>query len=119
VLGANARLLVLPFSIHGPASFWQAENQFGFLQTGGYLGFPPRSMQSYPAALELFGGVEVRRLTVDLSAFCAATHTQFIVVGPGTPPSLQADIAGLHWPGQKVDDVVIYAVPAQPRPQAG
>jgi hypothetical protein len=46
VLGPNARILVLPFGINGPSPFWQQQSQFGFLQTGGYLGFPPRRMST-------------------------------------------------------------------------
>jgi len=112
VLGSHARVLVLPFSINGPSSYWQAENHFGFVQTGGYLGFPPKSMQDYPAVFELFGGTEKAGFLSDITNFCAITHTQFIVVGPGTSPVLRADIARLNWPGRNIDDVIVYAVPA-------
>ena len=111
-LGPQARILVLPFSINCPSSFWQAENHFGFVQTGGYLGFPPKSMQAYPAVDELFGNTRNPGFLTDITNFCTSTHTQFIVLGPGTTPVLQADIARLHWRGQKIDDVVVYTVPA-------
>jgi hypothetical protein len=115
-LGENARILVLPFSIQGPSSFWQAQSQFGFVQTGGYLGFPPKAMQAYPAVSELFGGAENPGFLADIANFCAATHTQFIVVGPGTPARLQADIARLRWREKKLDEVVVYTVPAAQKP---
>lgn len=111
VLGRQARVLVLPFADNGPSSFWQAENRFGFVQTGGYLGIPPKPMQIYPAVIELFGGTEKADFLADFVNFCAATHTQFIVAGPGTSSKLQTDLARLHWPAQKIDDVVVYAVP--------
>jgi hypothetical protein len=116
VLGARPKLLVLPFAINGPSSYWQAENLFGFVQTGGYLGFPPKSMQAFPAVGELFGGVQTAGFQHDLTTFCDATHTQFIVIGPGTPPQLQASVAQMHWARRQVDDVIVYTVPGS---QAG
>ena len=111
-LGANARVLLLPFSINGASSYWQAENHFGFVQTGGYLGFPPRSMQDFKAEPELWSNDRTPHFLDDFSGFCAATHTQYVVLGPGTPAALQKAIAALHWTGRVVDDVTIYAVPA-------
>jgi hypothetical protein len=111
VLGKNANLLVLPFSINGPSSLWQAQSNFGFVQTGGYLGFPPRRMQQYPAVIELFGGTERATFPADITSFCKAAHTQFIVAGPATAAPQLAAIAGLYGPGRKIDDVTIYTVP--------
>jgi hypothetical protein len=111
VLGTNARVLVLPFAVQGPSAFWQAENHFGYRQTGGYLGFPPKPMEAYPAAKELFGAFENPGFRTDLAAFCQATHTQFIVMGAGTSAKLQSEVAQLHWPAQKIDDVTVFAVP--------
>jgi hypothetical protein len=111
VLGPNARLLVLPFAINGPSSYWQQDEQFGFAQTGGYLGFPPRQMQGFKAVDELFSGSFSPHSTADITVFCAATHTQFIVMGPGTTAAVRGAIAGLHWPARRIDDVVVYSVP--------
>jgi len=113
VLGANPRILILPFAGHGPSSFWQAENHFGFTQTGGYLGFPPAAMQIYPAVQELFSGDAAQLKLADFKAFVLATRTQYIVVGPGTSPGLLAKLLQLHWQNRQVDDVVIYTVPEQ------
>jgi hypothetical protein len=111
VLGKNANLLVLPFSINGPSSLWQAQSNFGFVQTGGYLGFPPRRMQQYPAVFELFGGSETASFPADITSFCKAAHTQFIVAGPATAAPQLAAFAGLYGPGRKIDDVTIFTLP--------
>jgi hypothetical protein len=110
VLGPNPRVLVLPFSINGPSSAWQQESAFSFAQTGGYLGFPPRAMQQYPAVQDLFDNMPGPHFPVDLRAFCFATHTQYVVAGPGTLPPLQAALEGLAWPETAVDDVKIFKV---------
>jgi hypothetical protein len=110
-LGTNARLLVLPFSINGPASFWQQDEKFGFVQTGGYLGFPPLQMQQYKAVDELFSGSLSAHATADIAVFCEATGTQFIVMGPGTSAPVRGAIARLNWPARSIDDVMVYTVP--------
>jgi hypothetical protein len=103
--------LVLPFAIQGPSSFWQVESHFGFVQTGGYLGFPPKPMQAFPAVSELFGGTENAGFLGDIANFCVMTHTQFIIMGPGTSLAVQAAIARLNWKWRTVDDVMVYTVP--------
>jgi hypothetical protein len=110
-LGTNARLLVLPFAINGPSSFWQQDEKFGFVQTGGYLGFPPRAMQRYPAVGELFSGADAPHLSADIAVFCNSTKTQFIVLGPGTTAVVRGAIARLNWPARRFDDVIVYTVP--------
>jgi len=110
-LGQNARVMVLPFAINGPSDLWQVRSNFSFLQTGGYLGFPPRRMQQYKAVDDLFGGSQPPDFPADVKAFCEATATQFIVVGPGTLAPVQSGIAALGWPARRVDDVTIYSVP--------
>ncbi len=112
VLGENARVLVLPFAITGPSALWQAETHFGFLETGGYLGFPPRRMQQYKAVDELFSGSYTASLSTDIGDFCEATQTQFIVAGPGTTPTLRAAIERLAGQGRQVDDVTVYTLPS-------
>ena len=111
VLGPNARVLVLPFSINGPSDLWQVQSNFSFAQTGGYLGFPPLRMQQYKAVDELFGGAGTPHLSGDIGDFCAATHTRFIVVGPGTSAPVRSAIVALNWPARRVDDVTVYTVP--------
>jgi hypothetical protein len=115
VLGPAPNLLVLPFGPHGPSSYWQVENHFGFAQTGGYLGFPPAAAQNFPAAQELFSGDPNALVLDDLRAFCAAAHTGFIVAGPGTPPEMLAKLGELKWPSRQVDDVTIFNVPGATR----
>ncbi len=111
-LGPNPQILVLPFAINGPSSFWQQEAGFSFTQTGGYLGFPPASMQHFPAALELFGNYQTPNFAADLRDFCVATHTQYVVAGPGATPPQLAALHGLNWPSRRIDDVTVFTVPA-------
>lgn len=112
VLGPNPRLLVLPFAINGPSSFWQMQNRFGYTQVGGYLGFPPKPAQGYKAVMELFGGRMGLRLKADdFAAYARGAGAQYVVAGPGEDPAELAVIASLGWPMRRVDDVTIFIVP--------
>jgi hypothetical protein len=110
-LGPNPRLLVLPFGPNGPSTYWQAENGFGFSETGGYFGFPPRAMQHYPAVGELFGHYQGKTFGPDLAAFCAGTGTRYVVAGPGTTAAVLAALGQLGWPHRQDRDVTIFTVP--------
>jgi hypothetical protein len=112
-LGANATVLVLPFALNGPSSFWQQEAGFSFAQTGGYLGFPPRAMQSFPVVGELFGNMPEADFQGALRSFCQATATRFVVAGPGTSGAFLAELAALNWKARRVDDVTVYTVPLE------
>jgi len=114
VLGPNPTLLILPFSIEGNSSYWQAENQFGFTQVGGYLGFPPGWAQNDPAVMQLFSGKLLPGFLADFTRLCQLRQVQYVVAGPGTDPALQAALASLPWHAQKTDDVTIYTVPRTP-----
>jgi hypothetical protein len=111
VLGAAPKILVTPFAITGPSTLWQAEQNFSFSMTGGYLGFPPAAGLRYPAVAELYLGIEGPHLVEDIKAYCALTGTQFIVAAPGTKPALRVVLESLAWQHRTVDDVVIYTVP--------
>ena len=113
VLGANPRVAILPFSIKGPSSYWQAENGFGFTQDGGYLGFPPRGMQAYPAVLQLYSGKFSSHFTSDFADFCRRTGAQYVIAGPGTIPAEWAALSTLDWRAQRIDDVTVFTVPPQ------
>jgi hypothetical protein len=110
VLGPGARIMILPFSIQGPSSFWQVESGFEFAQTGGYLGFPPAAAQRFLAVQELFSGDAAAVKPADLEGFLAATRTQYIVAGPGTTSAMYALLARMHWKMRQADDVAIYTV---------
>jgi hypothetical protein len=103
--------LILPFSINGASSFWQQENDYGFTQTGGYLGFPPAPMQKYLAVGDMFGNVMETGFLPSFVKFCEDTHTQFIVIHDGAQPAIAAAIATLGWKAQKIDDVTVLTVP--------
>jgi len=119
LLGPRPRLLILPFAINGDSTYWQVQNRFGFAQTGGYLGPPPAAAIDDPAVVQLFDGVQGPHFLTDFSNFCAATATQDVVAGPGTPPALRAALEQLRWPVQSVDGVVIFRVPAPGRTTHG
>jgi hypothetical protein len=108
-LGPDARLQVLPFG--GPSLYWQVENHFGYAQTGTYLGFPWRQMDRYPAVGELFGHFQGPNFLDNITQFCQATNTQYIIAGPGTAAALLAALSQLQWSSRRADDVVIYTVP--------
>jgi len=110
-LGAHPKIMILPFSINGASSFWQAENQFGFAQTGGYLGFPPAPMQHYAAVQELFGNRLTSGFKQDFRLFCQATGTQYVVAGPGTGKIMLQQLDQMGWKSWRDDDVEIFAVP--------
>ncbi len=112
VLGDHARLLLLRDQNDDPSSFWQAEQQFGFAQSQGYLGFPPQSARFYPAVEDLSFGWPSAQLGRDIADFCAVTKTQFVVAGPDISAGLLRAMAGLAWPEQKIDGVMIFTVPA-------
>lgn len=114
VLGANPRLILLPFSRHGPSSLWQVQNAFGFTEVGGYLGFPPAPAQSMKAVMELFAGQYDSSFATDFALYARQAGAQFIVAGPGTDAALLARLAALGWPTRQVDDVTILTVPAAP-----
>lgn len=112
VLGLNPRLLLLPFAINGPSSYWQMQNRFGFTEVGGYLGFPPKPAQSYKAVKEMYADKMGQTLKPDdLAAYAHGAGAQYIVAGPGADPGELAVIAKLGWPMRHVDDVTIFTVP--------
>jgi hypothetical protein len=110
-LGPHPTLLILPFGINGPSSFWQAENEFGFDQVGGYLGYPPGWAQNDPAMTQLLSGKLDPGFAQDIARLCQLRGAQYIVAGPGADTAMVAAIASLHWPAQKIDDVTIFTVP--------
>jgi hypothetical protein len=111
VLGEDPRLLILPFAINGPSSYWQQENRFGFTEVGGYLGFPPRPAQAYKGVGELFGNGVQPDFLPEFTRYAEQNGAQYVVVGPGTTAEMAAAIATLGWPRRQVDDVVIFTVP--------
>lgn len=113
LLGPDPHVLILPFAINGPSSYWQMENHYGFTQTGGYLGFPPKPMQRYQAVGQMFGNVAAPDFAAQFVRFCQATDTHYVVVGQGANPAMVKDIAALAWPVRKIDDVTVFTVPAR------
>lgn len=111
LLGPNPRLIVLPYSRHGASSLWQVQNNFGFTEVGGYLGFPPMPAQSYKAVMQLFGGQYDPDFGADFIAYAQDSSAQYVIAGPGTDAQLLRLIASFGWPARQVDDVTIFTVP--------
>ncbi len=115
-LGPQARVLILPrLSPNMPgllqvSSFLQAKNEFGFTQTTGYLGMPPQSALRFAAIRALAFGLPDPHFAADMAVLCAATHTQFVLALPDTPPALLAQLNQLPWPRRHVEDVLVYHV---------
>ncbi len=112
MLGAHARILILPFGVMGASSLWQAENQFGFAQTGGYLGYPPGAAQADPI-MRFYFGLDSPDFASDLTAFCRKTGTEYVVAGRGITPHVMAEMQALAWPARQVDDVTVFTVPGE------
>lgn len=111
-LGPHPRLLILPFGITGPSSYWQAQSGFAFAQTGGYLGYPPARMQGNMPLMRLYFGLPSPGLAAALAQYCARTGTQYVVAGPGAPDFGLKALAKLGWASRHVDNVTIFTVPA-------
>jgi hypothetical protein len=110
-LGPNPKLLILPFAINGPSSFWQMQNGFGFTEVGGYLGFPPQPAQRFSAVAQLFGNYLNPSFAADFATYAKAAGAQYVVAGPGVKPAMLSAIFSLGWASRAVDDVVIFTVP--------
>jgi hypothetical protein len=111
VLGPQPRLLILPFGITGPSSFWQVQSNFAFTQTGGYLGYPPAALQGNMPLMRLYFGLPSPDLAPALARYCTATGTQYVVAGPGAPGFALAALSTLGWAARRVDDVTVFTVP--------
>ncbi len=111
LLGTMPELLIFPFATNGPSSYWQVESRFAFTQAGGYLGYRPAALQSFPGLDRLFAATPGPGFAADVTTFAQATGTQFVVIAPGAKPAMAAALAGLGWPTRHVDDVTILTVP--------
>jgi len=112
VLGAQARVLILPSPTGDLSSFWQAENHFGFIQSQGYLGMPPRVALGFPAVRDMIVNKTNKNLGAEIASFCWATKTQYVLAGPGAAAPVVGQVASLGWPSRQVGDVQIFTVPA-------
>jgi hypothetical protein len=110
-LGPHRRLLVLPYGIAGPGSYWQAEDQFGFTQVGGYLGYPPRVQQDDPIVMQLSASFFLPSFKAQFAAYCARTGAEYVVATPLARPEEWAALRALDWKAQRIDDVTVFTVP--------
>jgi hypothetical protein len=106
----NKRVLILPFGIHGNSTYWQEESRFGFVQTGGYLGYPPRNDANIPAVSELFNRHYRATFVADLERYCLNTGTQFVIADKNVDTAVKAALAQSGWPRRQYGDLYIYSV---------
>lgn len=110
-IGKNKNVLILPFAVNGPGMAWQIDSGMSFTQTGGYIGFPPKSNITFDALGELYSGQPGPQFASDFSSYCAHELVDDILVGPGTPRALVAQIEKLGWPETQNNGVTIFKVP--------
>jgi hypothetical protein len=113
-IGLDKRVLILPFSIVGNSTYWQEQSHFGFVQTGGYLGYPPRNNASIPAVAQLFTRHYRATLPADLKQYCLSTGTQFVIADEKLDPPLEAALAQSGWKRRQYGDLYVYAVTSNP-----
>jgi len=109
-LGPDPRLMILPFAIQGPSSYWQMESGFAFTQVGGYLGFPPKPAQAYSAVMQMFANAPKPSFAADFTTYAQQSGAQYVVLGPGTNAAMAGAIIGLGWPARQVDGVTLVTV---------
>ncbi len=111
LFGAHGRLLILPGADGNFSALWQATSGFAFAQTQGYLGFPPLSAAAQPATADVMFHRPSAHLDRDIAQLCAATGTQYVVLGGATDPAAAAAMRRLAWPSRRVGGVTIFDVP--------
>jgi hypothetical protein len=112
VLGASARVLILPGPTEDNSAFWQAENGFGFAQVTGDLGIPPFTARAYAGVNDIAFNRAPPGLAADLAAYAQASGARFVIAGPDARPAMVRAMAASGWPARRVDEVTIYTVPA-------
>lgn len=110
-LGHDANVIVLPFGYTGPSMIWQWQSGMLFTQSSGYLSYPPKSEEAWPAVQYFETGIPGPSFENDISAFCGTHHVSAILMGPGTPTPLAAAIEALHWQETKDHGMRIVRVP--------
>jgi hypothetical protein len=110
-LGSNARVLILPCASFDASSFWQAQAQFSFSQTTGYLGMPPAAMLAFPGVRDLIINHKAPQLGAEIAVLVQATRTQYVLAGPCTEPVLKEQLQMLSWPARRIDDTLVFTIP--------
>jgi hypothetical protein len=109
-IGLHRRVLILPFWWYGNSTYWQEESHFGFIQTGGYLGYPPRDNAAIPVVTQLLTRRYRPTLAADLEQYCLSTGTQFVIAAAKLDPPVEAALAQTGWKRRLFGDLYIYAV---------
>jgi hypothetical protein len=109
-IGLNKRVLILPFWLFGNSTYWQEQSHFAFIQTGGYLGYPPGDNPSIPAVSQLITRRYRPTFPADLEQYCFSTGTQFVIADEKLDPAVKAALAQSGWPRRQYGDLYIYSV---------
>jgi hypothetical protein len=111
-LGHDPVVLILPSAYDNSSSFWQMENDYGFTQSQGYLGFPPRRMTYDKAFMDLVFRPSSPLISHDIKVICQESGTRYVVSTPDTSALLTKAMQELHWLSKSYDEVIVYKVPA-------
>ncbi len=110
-LGDMPNVILLPVPDFGGTMAYQLQAGMRFTQSGGYVGFEPVPERRYRALDGLnFGNLEPD-FGKDLAAYCASHLVGYILMGPGTPPSLLPAIAALGWPEYTESGIIVVKTP--------
>ncbi len=74
---------------------YQLQSGMQFTQSSGYVGFEPVQERRYKVLDSLDFGVLKPDFDKDFLAYCRSHQVGYILMGPGTPPSLVAAIGAL------------------------
>ncbi|WP_297367249.1 hypothetical protein [Acidocella sp.] len=107
----HPRVLILPGWDQDASPLWQAQNQFGFAATRGFLGMPPAKEMKFPGLVDISFGLRPAGVGGQIRQYCFATGTQFVLAPPDVQPDLLALFEGFGWPMKQVDGFAIFTVP--------
>ena len=117
-LTPGERVLIFPFGVNGNSMLWQAQDDFRFQMTEGYVGIAtPPSYFAEPIGRYMEYGprfqVPLARIGPDLRAFIRQRDVGAIIIDTtsGSPWSLLVP-ATLHLRPTSVDGVSVYQIPA-------
>ncbi len=110
-LGKMANVILLPGPDFGGTMAYQLQSGMRFTQSRGYVGFEPVPERRYSVLDSLDFGNLAPNFGNDFSAYCASHHVGYILMAPGTPPSLIPAIAALGWPEYTDSGIIVVKTP--------
>jgi len=95
-LGLQPNVIILPFG-PAPGLAWQQNANMAFAQSGGDHTFQPKREDRWSVLTAFRSGQIEPNFAGDIAAYCDTHHINFILIGPGTLPSLITAIGALRW----------------------